>query len=96
MEKLKVEYKYDGLVLTCDPATIERIHALLRAEFFGAVQVPERAVVRHVTVRADGPAAAIQVRWLIVIPFVFVMLFSAVVTISGLLVVGEWLKRHLF
>src|SRR4051812_5656829 len=36
---VRVEYRYDGLVVNCDPATLHRLHALLLGEL-GAMPRP--------------------------------------------------------
>ena len=89
---VRAEYRYDGLVLVCDPATVARVHALLRAEL-GVAAASEGLAVRHVTVRPDVPPPATRMGWLSAAGLVVGSVVSGVVFIAGWVQVVGWVSR---
>ena len=89
---IRAEYRYDGLVLTCDPAALARLHALIRAEL-GAAAPPDGATVRHITVRPDVPPPAVRTGWLSTAGLAAAVGVSAVVSAAGWVSVVGWVWR---
>ena len=92
MGGVRAEYRYDGLVLVCDPATVARVHALLRAEL-GVAAAPDGAAVRHIAVRPDVPPPVARIGWLSAVGLAVGSAVSGVVFIAGWVQVAGWVSR---
>jgi hypothetical protein len=90
---VRAEYKYNGLVLTCNPSTVHRLHALLRVELAVAVPIPDGVPVAYVTVRVDVPPASARLGWLSIAAFAIGMAVNLVVFVAGWVAVVGWLSR---
>ena len=88
--EVRVDYKYDGLVLTCDSATLDRLHALLMAELGDASPVLNRAAIRYITIRVDTPVPEVRMGWLSLIAGILAAAVSIVVFIAGWVTVVGW------
>jgi hypothetical protein len=90
---VRTEYKYERLVLTCDLASIARIHTLLRAELTVVTPVPDGAVVRSITVRENVPPPAPRWVWLSIVGLTVGLAVSTVVYVAGWVAVVGWITR---
>ena len=87
---MRADYRYEGLHLTCDPATLDRLHALLMAELGDANLVSNRVAIRHITIRVDTPVPPVRIGWLSLIAGILAAAVSTIVFIAGWVTVVGW------
>ena len=87
---VRADYKYEGLVLTCDPATLDRLHALLVAELGDASPVLNRAAIRYITIRVDTPVPPERMGWLSLVGLGIAVPVSTIVLFAGWWTVVGW------
>ena len=87
---VQVDYKYEGLVLTCDPATLDRLRALLMAELRDASPVLNRVAIRYITIRVDTPVPPVRIGWMSLVSYVIAVTISTIVFIAGWVTVVGW------
>ena len=87
---VRADYKYEGLVLTCDPVTLDRLHALLMAELGDASPVLNRAAIRYITIRIDTPVPEVRMGWLSLVSYVIAVPISTIVLFAGWWTVVGW------
>ncbi len=90
--EVRVDYKYEGLVLTCDSATLDRLHALLMAELGDANPVSNRVAIRYITIRVDTPAP-VRMGLLSLIGGILAAAVSTIVFIAGWVTVVGWVWK---
>ena len=86
---VQAEYSYARLVLTCNPSTVEGVHALLRDKFAIDSPVPNGFVIRSVVVHDDLPAP--KKGWASIASLALGMAASTIITIAGLIKLFEWI-----
>ena len=87
---VRVEYRYDGLVLACDTASVARIHALLRVELAVVAPVPDGVAVRHITIRPDVPTPELRMGWVSTVCLAVGSGVSVVAYVAGWVALVGW------
>lgn len=90
---VRVDYKYEGLHLTCDQATLDRLHALLVAELGDASPVLDRVAIRYITIRVDTPVPPVRMGWLSLVGLGIAVPVSTIVCIAGWVTVVYWFRK---
>lgn len=94
---VRAEYKYNGLNLICDQATVNRMHDLLRAELAVVIPKPDDEV-RSVAVWVEKPMAPHPWKWsflFVGVWFGFTMLISGTIVVAAFIKIAEWISAWL-